>query len=194
MIEKFLEGNRQFIESDFQKDAEHYRTLAKGQSPTALFIACSDSRVNPERITGAKMGEIFVHRNIGNIVPKSDLNLATVLEYAVNHLKVKDIVVCGHSECGAMKALDAGAKGDEYIPKWLANSSSVKAKADAAMKPATTEEEAKARKRFIEIENVRSQVENLKTYPLVKKAVEEGRVTLHGLYYSLENGDLSKVV
>ena len=194
MIEKFLEGNKRFIENDFKKDAGYYQALAKGQSPTALFIACSDSRVNPERITGAKMGEIFVHRNIGNLVPEGDLNLATVLEYAVNHLKVKDLVVCGHSDCGAMKALDAGAKGDEYIPKWLANASDVKEKADAAMKPATTEEEAKARKRFIEIENIRAQVENLKTYPLVKKAVDEGRVTLHGLYYSLENGDLSKVV
>ena len=97
MVERFLEGNRKFIEENFSKDPDHYGKLATGQSPTALWIACSDSRVNPECITSARMGEIFVHRNIGNIVPHGDKNLGTVLEYAVNHLKVKDIVVCGHS-------------------------------------------------------------------------------------------------
>ena len=192
MIDKFFEGNTRFIKEDFEKNPGIYQKLATGQSPTALWIACSDSRVNPERITAANMGEIFVHRNIGNMVPKNDLNLATVLEYAVNHLKVDDIVVCGHSDCGAMKALDAGAEGDEFIPKWLENSQAVKEKADAELKTATTPEELKERKKFIELENMRLALENLRSYSMVKKAEEEGRLALHGVYYDLETGRLTK--
>ncbi|HRR87804.1 MAG TPA: carbonic anhydrase, partial [Methanoculleus sp.] len=102
MIERYLEGNRRFLEEDFRRDPGHYGPLASAQHPGALWIGCSDSRVDPERITGAKAGELFVHRNIGNIVPLHDWNLATVIEYAVNHLKVDDIVICGHSNCGAI--------------------------------------------------------------------------------------------
>jgi carbonic anhydrase len=193
MIDRFLEGNRRFIEEDFSKDREYYRSLATGQKPTALFIACSDSRVNPERICGAKMGEIFVHRNIGNIVPKDDLNLATVLEYAVNHLKVTDIVVCGHSNCGAMKALDAGAENDTFIPRWLDYASDVKAEIEGKNLPKETAEELKARSREIELVNMRHQLDNLKSYDLVRKAIDEGRVQLHGLYYDLDTGTVSKV-
>jgi carbonic anhydrase len=193
MIDRFLEGNRRFIEEDFNKDREYYRSLATGQKPTALFIACSDSRVNPERICGAKMGEIFVHRNIGNIVPKEDLNLATVLEYAVNHLKVADIVVCGHSNCGAMKALDAGAANDTYIPLWLDNASDVKAEIEGKSLPRGTAEEQKARSKEIEIVNMRHQLDNLRSYELVLKAIEEGRIQLHGLYYDLDTGQVSKI-
>lgn len=193
MIDRFLEGNKRFIEEDFNKDREYYRSLATGQKPTALFIACSDSRVNPERICSARMGEIFVHRNIGNIVPKEDINLATVLEYAVNHLKVQDIVVCGHSNCGAMKALDAGAANDTYIPRWLANATDVKDEIDGKNLPKGTPEEQKARSREIEIVNMRHQLDNLKSYDLVAKAIREGRIQLHGLYYDLETGVVSKV-
>lgn len=193
MIDKFLEGNTRFIAEDYNKNLDFYRKLARGQSPTALWIGCSDSRVNPERVSGANMGDIFVHRNIGNIVPEDDLNLATVLEYAVSHLKVQDIVIYGHSDCGAMKALDAGAHGDEYIPKWLENARKVKEKVDATLKPATTPEEVRDRKRFIEIENIREQVQHLRAYPLVKKAEDEGRITIHGIYYDQETGQISKV-
>ncbi|MDD1659097.1 MAG: carbonic anhydrase, partial [Methanomicrobiales archaeon] len=105
MIEKFLEGNRAFVAGDFTDKKSFYASLAKGQSPKVLWIGCSDSRVTPERITSAEAGELFVHRNIGNIVPLSSWSFATVLEYALRHLKVQEIVVCGHSDCGAMKAL-----------------------------------------------------------------------------------------
>jgi carbonic anhydrase len=194
MIDKFLVGNKRFIQEDFTKNVDYYKELANGQSPTALWIGCSDSRVDPERVADARMGEIFVHRNIGNIVSKNDLNIATVLEYAVKHLKVDDIVVYGHSDCGAMKALDKGAEGDEYVPKWLENSKDVKAKVDAELKPATTQEEIKERKKYIEVENIRFQLDNLRSYSLVKKAEEAGEIALHGLYYDLETGELSKVV
>lgn len=194
MIDKFLEGNKKFIEEDFSKDSEYYKKLSTGQSPTALWIGCSDSRVDPERVTNARMGEIFVHRNIGNIVPEDDINLATVLEYAVKHLKVQDIVVYGHSDCGAMKALDAGASNDEFVPKWLDNAREVKEKVDATLKEPTTPDEVEERKKFIEIENMRLQLEHLRTYSFVKDAEMSGKIALHGVYYDLKTGELSKVI
>ena len=192
MIDKFLEGNKRFIEDDFKKDVDYYKELANGQSPTALFIGCSDSRVNPERVAGVKMGEIFVHRNIGNIVAKDDANLGTVLEYAVHHLKVDDIVIYGHSDCGAMKALDAG-EGGEFIGGWLESARGAKEMADSKNLPASTKEEFKKKLRVIETENMRIQAENLRTYNVVKEAEEKGKVTIYGLYYDLDTGELTKV-
>jgi carbonic anhydrase len=193
MIEKFLEGNNRFIERDFQPNREYHQNLAQGQSPTVLWIGCSDSRVNPERITCSRLGEIFVHRNIGNVVPNNDWNFATVLEYAVNHLKVKDVVICAHSDCGAMKALDKETN-DVYIPLWLNNARRAKQAVDSQMGKPVTAADAKERKRAIELENLRLQMEHLRNYPLVRKAEQDGRVTLHGLYYDLETGKLSKIL
>jgi len=194
MIDKFLEGNKRFIENDFAKDREYYRKLSTGQSPTALVIACSDSRVNPERVVDAKMGEIFVHRNIGNIAPRGDANLATVLEYAVKHLKVQDIVVFGHSDCGAMKTLDAGPSSeDAFIPEWLEHAKKAKILADEKIPAPETPEAVREKRRMIEIENMRIQLENLRAYDFIRKAEEEGKIALHGLYYSLETGEVSRV-
>ena len=190
MIDKLIEGNLRFIEEDFEKDSKHYKQIAKQQTPSVLWIACSDSRVAPERITGAKSGEIFVHRNIGNIVPVSDWNFATVLEYAIRHLKVDDIVVCGHSDCGAIKALTGEEGDDAYIPLWLDN-------ADPAMqrvgdKPDSPDKMVEWRQK-IEYENVRLQLEHLRVYPIVKWAEKKGKITLHGLYFDLNSGKLSKI-
>ncbi|KUG19976.1 MAG: carbonic anhydrase [Methanomicrobiaceae archaeon] len=192
MIDKFIEGNKAFRQNDFQKDPDHYARLASSQSPTVLWIGCSDSRVNPERITGAKAGELFVQRNIGNIVPIHDWNFATVLEYAVRHLKVDDIVICGHSDCGAIKALDKESD-DVYIPLWLNNAMEAKNRVDTRIKKAETPEEKKERLRQIELENIKLQLEHLRTYPIVRLAEKEGSVALHGLYFSLDTGELSKV-
>lgn len=192
MIDRFLDGNKRFIAEDFRKNEDHYRSLASGQSPTVLWIGCSDSRVNPERITGARAGEIFVQRNIGNIVPIHDWNFATVLEYAVNHLKVDDIVVCGHSDCGAMKALDAES-ADAYIPLWLNNATEARTRVDARIRKPVTPEEQKERRRLIELENISVQIEHLRTYPPVRAAEKEGRIQIHGLYFDLESGELMEV-
>ncbi|RXE55470.1 carbonic anhydrase [Methanoculleus taiwanensis] len=192
MIDKFLEGNKTFLKEDFNQDPEHYGSLVSSQSPTVLWIGCSDSRVNPERITGAKAGEIFVQRNIGNIVPVHDWNFATVLEYAVNHLKVGDIVVCGHSDCGAMKALDKESK-DAYIPLWLNNAIEAKRRVDTRMQVPKTPEEELIRRRLIELENIGLQLEHLRTYPPVRAAEKEGRLRVHGLYFDLATGELKKV-
>lgn len=187
MIEKYLDGNKKFVEEDFKKDIDHYMALSKAQSPKSLWIACSDSRVDPERITSAKMGDIFVHRNIGNLVPVNDPNIATVIEYAVNHLKVEDIVVCGHSNCGAMKALVSEASpGDQYIPGWLENAKKVLDNVDPGVKP---EEKMRA----IEIENIIQQLKNLKTYYMVNDALAAGNLEIHGVYYDLGTGLLEKI-
>jgi carbonic anhydrase len=192
LIDRFLEGNRAFVTGDFAKKKEFYAGLAKGQSPKVLWIGCSDSRVTPERITSAEAGELFVHRNIGNIVPHSSWTFATVLEYAIRHLKVAEIVVCGHSDCGAMKALGRET-GDSYIPLWLNHAGEVLAKVEAEIGKLPRPPDEKGRRRMIELENVRAQVAHLKTYPLVKEAEAEGRIRVHGLYYDLETGRVSRV-
>ena len=129
---------------------------------------------------------------MGNIVANSDWNLATVVEYSINYLQVKEIVVVGHSDCGAMKALDLDLT-DPYIPLWLNDARDAKTRVDALIPEARTPEELKERARLIELENVRLQIEHLMTYPTVKQAVAEGRIQVHGLYYDLETGTLSRV-
>ncbi len=192
MIDKFIEGNKRFLKEDFVKTPEYYGPRASGQHPTILWIGCSDSRVDPERITGSKAGELFVQRNIGNIVPVHDWNFATVLEYAVNHLKVDDIVICGHSDCGAIKGLDHESK-DAYVPLWLNNAREAKRRVDDRIQVPKTPEEEVTRRRLIEIENVGLQLEHLRTYPPVMTAEKDGRVRLHGLYFDLATGELKKM-
>ncbi len=192
MIDQFFEGNGTFIREDFEKDRERYDALAQSQSPKTLWIGCADSRIDPERITRSKAGELFVHRNIGNIVPLQDWNFASVLEYAVAHLKVENIVICGHSECGGIKALDKEMQ-DSYIPLWINNAREAQIRVDAKMPSPKNAEEEKKRLTEMEKENVRLQIEHLRTYPIVKKAEEENKVGIHGLYYYLETGVLEEL-
>ena len=193
MIDKLLEGNKKFRETVYKENIEYYNELTKGQSPPVLWIGCSDSRLQTGHITQSKAGVLFIQRNIGNIAPIHDWNFATVLEYAVKHLKVKDIVICGHSDCGAIKALDKETD-DVYIPLWLNNAIEAKNRVDSKIKKPATPEEAKDRSRMIEQENVRLQIEHLKTYPIIKQALKEGKIQVHGLYYNLHTGELSKIV
>lgn len=192
MIDKLLLGNLRFRETDFTPNIDYYKELTASQHPETLWIGCSDSRLQTGHITQARAGELFIQRNIGNIVPIHDWNFATVLEYAVVHLKVKDVVICGHSNCGAIRALDKEST-DAYVPLWLNNAREAKTRVDAKIKPPKTEMEKEERYKLIEQENVRLQIEHLYTYPLLKKAVNEGRVAVHGLYYDLATGALTRV-
>jgi carbonic anhydrase len=167
--------------------------LARAQSPRVLWIGCSDSRSDPERITSAQPGELFVTRNLGNIIPAHDWSLSAVVEYAINHLKVKEIIVVGHSDCGAMKALDKDHQ-DPYITLWLNDAREAKMRVDARISKPVTPEELKERAHQIELENVRLLIEHLMTYPSVQQAVREGRIEVHGLYYDLKTGGLSRVI
>lgn len=192
LVEQLLQGNRKFRDDVYNAGVERYQELAAGQNPGVLWIGCSDSRSDPERITSAGPGELFVTRNVGNIVPSHDWSLAAVLEYSVNSLNVQEIVICGHSDCGAMKALDKDLH-DPYIPLWLNDAREAKTRVDSRIPVPTTPEGIKERSHEIELENVRLQIEHLMTYPTVKTAVHEGRVHVHGLYYDLATGTLSMV-
>ncbi len=193
MIDRLLEGNKKFREGFFHENIDHYRELTRGQNPSVLWITCADSRIQSGHITQTLPGTLFVHRNIGNVAPLHDWNFATVLEYAIRHLKVKDIVICGHSDCGAIKALDKETD-DVYIPLWLNNAIEAKKRVDARIPPPKTPEEKKARSEMIEKENIILQIEHLKNYPIVKAALLEKKIQVHGLYYNLETGELMKVV
>lgn len=192
-IEELLSGNEQFRSMQFKKNIDVYSELAKGQKPEILWIGCSDSRLQTGHITDSMPGTLFIHRNIGNMAPNNDWNLSTVLEYGIKHLKVRHIVICGHSDCGAIKALDKDLD-DAYIPNWLNNAMEAKKRVDAKIPKPDTAEGLKTRSRMIEQENVRLQIEHLITYPLVRDAVEKKSIQVHGLYYDLETGVLTKIV
>jgi carbonic anhydrase len=192
MIDQLLKGNEQFRKTTFKDNIQRYSELAKGQKPSVLWLGCSDSRLQTGHITNAPPGTLFIQRNIGNVAPVHDWNFATVLEYAIKHLKVQHIVICGHSDCGAIKALDKETD-DVYIPLWLNNAVEAKQRVDAKIKNPSTPAEQKERSRMIEQENVRLQIEHLKKYPLVKEALAKKQVQIHGLYYDLETGALTRV-
>jgi carbonic anhydrase len=192
MIDKLLKGNETFRNTTFKDHKELYSELVKGQQPPVLWIGCSDSRLQTGHITGTQAGTLFMHRNIGNMAPANDWSLATVLEYGIKHLKVQHIVICGHSDCGAMKALDKELE-DFYVPNWLNNAIEAKKRVDARIKKPSTPHEQKERSRMIEQENVRLQIEHLRTYPIVAKAEKEKKIQIHGMYYDLETGALTKI-
>lgn len=194
MTGNFIEGNKTFIETDFTRNEPLYKELANSQHPKTLWIGCSDSRVDPERITNSDAGELFVHRNVGNIVSMHDPNFASVLEYAVKHLQVSEIVICGHAGCGAMNALDSDMSQDTHIPGWIDNAREAQLRVDAKVPKPKTEDEIAARKKAIEVENIRLQLEHLRSYPLVSEGEKSGSLSVHGLYYDLKTGALSKVV
>jgi len=193
MIKKLLKGNEEFRNTIFAEKKTDYSELAKGQKPSVLWIGCSDSRLQTGHITGTMAGTLFMHRNIGNMVPANDWSLATVLEYGIKHLKVQHIVVCGHSDCGAIHALDKDLPSDVYIPNWLNHAVEAKERVDAKIKKPSNPTESAARSRMIEQENVRLQLEHLKRYPIVKDAIEKKQIQVHGLYYNLETGALSEI-
>jgi carbonic anhydrase len=193
MIDELLSGNVKFQNTLFKQNRERYTELVKGQKPPVLWIGCSDSRLQTGHITDTHAGTLFMHRNIGNMAPENDWSLATVLEYGIKHLKVQNIVICGHSDCGAIKALDKDLE-DFYVPNWLNNAIEAKKRVDARIKKPSNPGEQKERSRMIEQENVRLQIEHLRTYPVVAKAEKEKKIQIHGMYYDLENGALTKIV
>ncbi len=194
-IEKFIENYKEFKKLGFKKYEKLFVELAKkGQSPKTLFIGCSDSRVVPDLITGAKPGDLFVFRNIGNFVPpfKPDKDFhatAAAIEYAVSVLKVSDIIVCGHSHCGACESLYKDIPDSIefiHIKKWLEIGKPAK---EAALESVGSEDK-KRLLRTTERLSILVQLENLLTYPEVKRRVEEGSLHLHGWYYKIESAEI----
>lgn len=194
-LKAFVEGHSAFRDVKFKKNQERFKKLvAEGQSPKALFIGCSDSRVMPDMITGAKPGDLFIVRNIGNFVapfkPDADFHAtASAIEYAVSILNVSDIIVCAHSHCGAIEALFTPIeKTPENIHtvKWLELGEAAKRTALLAYKDRSREEML----RYTEKLSVVHQIDNLLTYPGVKRRVDEGSLFLHAWHYDLVSGQI----
>ncbi|MFE4059205.1 carbonic anhydrase [Streptomyces sp. NPDC059096] len=193
-MKALLERARSFRRRvDFE--SETYRKLADGQFPQALFVACSDSRVIPALITGARPGEVFEIRNAGNIVPPHVPHLvsgeAATVEYALEVLDIRDIVVCGHSHCGAMGALASG-KDLSALPgvgAWLENARPGLA-AVLDREPADSTDPGDARVTELAQLNVRVQLAALRRYPAARRRLAEGRLRLHGWYYEVHTGEV----
>jgi carbonic anhydrase len=183
-----IEGVLRFQRDAYPARAGLFRELAGGQHPGTLFIACSDSRVVPELLTQREPGELFVIRNAGNIVPPYGAGadgVAATVEYAITALGVVDVVVCGHSDCGAMTAV-AGCQCLAHMPavaSWLRHAAPAP-RADPMSPHATARERVDATVR----ENVITQIANLRTHPCVASALQAGRLALHGWVYDIETG------
>ena len=187
---KLMQGLHNFEKEVHMSNEALFTRLAKGQSPDAIFITCSDSRVDPNLLTGVAPGELFVIRNAGNIVPAYNPSQgggeAASIEYAVTVLGVKDIIVCGHSQCGAIKGLlDPESLTDlPAVAQWLKHAERTKRILSDNYK-----EEDAARVENIAIqENVLVQMENLRTLPSIARKLWKREVTIHGWVYKIESG------
>ena len=187
--DRIVEGHLRFKEG-FAADYEVYRELAEeGQSPAVLWIGCSDSRVDPERITGAAPGELFVTRNVANAVPPFGMSgdtVGAVIEFAVLDLEVSHIVVCGHTDCGGIKALEGHVDlvTEPHLARWLELARPARIQVEASGLPKD--------QRYLETVRVNAllQRRNLLTYRCVAGAVQSGSLQVHACLYDLHTGDL----
>ncbi|RDC63924.1 carbonic anhydrase [Adhaeribacter pallidiroseus] len=189
-MEDIFKNNRAWVAEKVKQDPDYFKKLALGQKPRYLFIGCSDSRVPASGISGTQPGEMFVHRNIANVVVHTDLNLLSVLQYAVEVLGVQDVIVCGHYGCGGVHA----AMGDQQfglIDNWLRNIKDVISLHQDELN-SITDLETRFR-RTVEL-NVIEQVNNLYKTTIVQNALNAGKpLRLHGLVYDIANGVLKDV-
>jgi carbonic anhydrase len=191
-FERLLENNVAWAQARVKEDPHFFERLAALQSPEFLWIGCSDSRVPANQITDTQPGEIFVHRNIANVVVHTDVNLSAVLDYAVNHLKVKHVIVCGHYGCGGIKAAMTRHDYKPILNKWLRNIKDVyRIYSDELDAIADLEQRAD---RLVEL-NVKEQVMNLAKMSTIQKAWKhENRPHLHGWAYGLKNGYIKPIL
>jgi carbonic anhydrase len=194
-LKSFEEGHESFQKVKFKQSEERFKKLIEeGQDPKALFIGCSDSRVMPAMITGSKPGDLFIVRNIGNFVapfnPDADYHAtASAIEYATTVLEVSDIIVCGHSHCGAIEALHKEIKQSPeniHTIKWLDLGQEAKKVAMLAYK----DESRDKMLRYTEKISVVYQIDNLLTYPGIQRRVDEGSLFLHAWYYDMQSGEI----
>ncbi len=182
---KILDNNKQWVEQSLALDPNYFEHLAQGQTPPLLWIGCSDSRVPANEIIGAKPGEVFVHRNIANMVVHSDMNMLSVLDYAVSVLKVKHVIVCGHYGCGGIKAA-MGNQSIGLIDNWIRHIKDVYRLHHTYLDSIINEEERF--NAFVEL-NVKEQVFDLAKTSIVQEAWKNGQdLTLHGWVYGLNSG------
>ena len=185
-IEKIFENNKTWIAEKLAIDENYFENLSKGQSPEFLYIGCSDSRVTAEDLMGVQPGEVFIHRNIANLVNNVDLNVMSVLNYAVRHLKVKHIVVCGHYNCGGVKAA-MQPKDMGILNPWLRNIRDVYRTHKVELN--AIENEDSRYNRLVEL-NVQEQCVNLIKTAAVQEAYNERGITVHGWVFDIHTGKL----
>jgi carbonic anhydrase len=185
-LDQIFKNNHEWISEKLKSDRDYFRNLALGQNPEVLYIGCSDSRVTAEELMGAKPGEVFVHRNIANMVANSDLSAMSVINYAVSFLNVKHIVVCGHYYCNGVKAAMQSADLGILNP-WLRNIRDVyrlhKKELDAI------QDEELRYKRLVEL-NVQEQCVNVLKTSDVQKAYKQRHLTVHGWVFDIKTGQL----
>ncbi|WP_415396106.1 carbonic anhydrase [Sulfurimonas sp. CS5] len=193
-LEEYAEGNKLF-KSYFKKNKESLLKLVRsGQSPKALFIGCSDSRVIPDLMVQSAPGDLFVIRNVGNFVPpyKPDEDYhatASGIEYAVSVLKVQEVIICGHTHCGACSSLYEEIDDPSLIhtKKWLELGKSAKTSAILSLGADAPKEELL---RLTEKLSIMKQIDNILTYPIIKTRFEAGTLSIHGWYYDIETGNI----
>jgi carbonic anhydrase len=189
-MKKLIEGLRRFQTGYFSSHRELFEELAHGQHPRILFITCSDSRIDPNLITQVEVGQLFVIRNAGNIIPpygSANGGEGAALEYAIEALNIEQIIVCGHSHCGAMKGLLKLSELEEKMPlvhQWLKHAEPTR----RLVKENYQTLEGDELLDMTSAENILAQLSNLQTYPSVRSRLHQGRLALHGWLYELETG------
>lgn len=190
-MQKLVNGIHSFQRGFFAKHRALFEQLARaGQKPETLFIACSDSRVDPNLITNAAPGELFTVRNVGNVVPTLDLpgGNAAAIQYAIEVLQVENVIVCGHTQCGALQAiLDPESVAHlKYVSRWIKSTIVVKRVMEEKYAHLTGEQQLTAAVQ----ENVLAQLQNLRSYPFIASRLEEGRLHLSGWVFDVGQGEV----
>lgn len=190
-MEKLVAGILKFQQHQFKEHQALFRSLAKGQKPDVLFITCSDSRIDPCLITQTHPGDLFIARNAGNLVPphysQATTDMDATIEFAMEVLGVRHIVICGHTDCGAMKGAlkPESVKHLHHVSNWLSNAAAATAKIHARHK-----EHAAEHLRELTLENVVQQLRHLETHPSVAAKLAVDAVLLHGWVYDIETGEI----
>ncbi len=182
-----LPGLRNFSERVFPKQQKHFETLSQGQKPHTLMITCSDSRIDPNLVTQTKPGELFIVRNAGNVIPPYGASRGgeeAAIEFAVDGLNVTNVVVCGHSQCGAMAAIANNLNLEKMpsVKRWLDHAQSTRRRLEDSPELCNLQ--------HVVEDNVLVQVDNLKTHPAISAALRMGRVQIYGWVYHFESGSI----
>jgi carbonic anhydrase len=191
-MKKLIEGIQKFKSGYFSSHKDLFEQLSHGQHPRILFITCSDSRIDPNLITQTDVGELFIIRNAGNIIPPygaANGGEGASLEYAIAALNIQEIIVCGHSHCGAMKGLLKLNSLQENMPlvyDWLKHAEATR----RVVKDNYGELEGEELMAITTAENVLTQLENLQTYPIVRSRLRQGKLNLYGWIYQIETGEV----
>lgn len=191
-IKRLVKGLHDFRHSHYCNHQDLFEQLSHGQKPKVLFITCSDSRIVPSLLTQTDLGELFVIRNAGNIIPPygaTNGGEGAAVEYAIHALGIEEVIVCGHSHCGAMKGLLKLQKLEEEMPlvyEWLKHTEATR----RMLKENYSDLEGEDLLEMAVAENVLTQLENLRTYPVIRSRMHQGKLNLYGWIYQIENAEV----